>query len=46
MTFTPGQTAALRKLRELWRDTPFVLVGASAPLKRMWTLVPDEEAES
>ncbi len=30
MTFTPGQIAALRKLRELWPDTPFVLVGASA----------------
>jgi len=30
VTFTPGQTAALRKLRELWPDTPFVLVGASA----------------
>ena len=30
MTFTPGQIAALRKLRELWPDTRFVLVGASA----------------
>ncbi len=30
MTFTPGQVAALRNLRELWPDTPFVLVGASA----------------
>ncbi len=30
MTFTPGQIAALRKLRELWPDRPFVLVGASA----------------
>jgi len=30
VTFTPGQTGALRKLRELWPDTPFVLVGASA----------------
>ena len=30
MTFTPGQVAALKKLRELWPDTPFVLVGASA----------------
>jgi len=30
VTFTPGQTAALRKLCELWPDTPFVLVGASA----------------
>ena len=27
---TPGQSAALRKLRELWPATPFVLVGASA----------------
>jgi len=30
VTFTPGQVAALKKLRELWPDTPFVLVGASA----------------
>jgi len=30
VTFTPGQAAALKKLRELWLDTPFVLVGASA----------------
>jgi predicted nucleotidyltransferase len=30
VTFTPGQVAALKKLRALWPDTPFVLVGASA----------------
>jgi len=30
VTFTPGQVAALKKLCELWPDTPFVLVGASA----------------
>jgi hypothetical protein len=30
MTFTPGQLTALRKLRELWPNTPFVLGGASA----------------
>ena len=30
MTFTPQQTADLSELRELWPDTPFVLIGPSA----------------
>jgi hypothetical protein len=29
-TFLPEQKAALRQLSELWRDTPFVLIGANA----------------
>jgi predicted nucleotidyltransferase len=29
-TFLPEQTETLRQLSELWRDTPFVLIGANA----------------
>jgi hypothetical protein len=29
-TFLPEQTQTLRQLSELWRDTPFVLIGANA----------------